>query len=290
MLSQYPLLTENDLKSPAVILFAAVYLLALALALLSDPLQALIYLGMSLGTLLLIWLILDLTQKLSVADIQVKGQWLELVFGCLFFLVFQFTPDLYVDRQWALGEILKKELLYFVLPLTLLLWHGYPLSSVGFSFSHWKQDLKVAGIVLACMAIPSVFLISNTAKLILGGQISLFQALPALFLYFIHNIVRSGLPEEFFFRVFLQTRLSHIFKSRLGGLLIVSLLFGIVHIPSYSEMTLAEAFFKSIFLQGLMGVMFGVIWDRTRSLIPGVLVHSGLNALNNVGNAVAMLF
>ena len=55
-------------------------------------------------------------------------------------------------------------------------------------------------------------------------------------------------------------------------------------------MTLSETFYSAFFMQGFMGLIFGVIWDRTRNLIPGVLVHSGINTLNNMGNAISMIF
>jgi len=294
MTDQNPLLTKDDLKTPAVILFSATYVFAVVMAFLSNPLQALVYLGLSLGVLLLIWLILDLTKKFPAADIQVKRPWLEIAFACLLFLIFEFAPDLHFGDKWAMGEIVKKEVLYFALPLAFLKWRGNSFSSLGFSLANWRQNLKIAGIILACMAIPSVFMIGDTASLILSGKIGLIQAIPAFLLYFIHNIARSGLPEEFFYRVFVQTRLSQILKSRLGGILITSLLFGLVHIPNvmqwYPEMTLSEAFCSAFFMQCFIGLIFGFIWERTRNLIPGVLVHSGINALNNVGEAVSMIF
>jgi membrane protease YdiL (CAAX protease family) len=243
MSHQNPLLTKEEAKSPAVFLFGAVFVFAVVSSVLSAPSQGLVYVGMSAGIVLLIWLILDVTREMQVPDTRVREPWLELAFGCLVYLVFEFTP---------------------------------------------------AGIVLACMAIPSAFFISDTADLILGGQITLTQAVLALVTYFVHNIARSGLPEEFFYRVFLQTRLSQVLKSRLGGILVTSLLFGLVHIPNvirwYPEMTLSEAFCSAFFIQGFMGLVHGVLWERTHSLIPGTIVHSGINAINNVGSAVALIF
>jgi membrane protease YdiL (CAAX protease family) len=288
------LLTKDHLKTPAVILFGVTYIFAAVMAFLSDPLQALVYLGMSLGILLLVWLILDLTKKLPVADIQVKRPGLELAFGCLLFLIFEFAPDLHLGDKWTLGEILKKEILYFALPLAFLKLRGNSLSSMGLSLSNWKQNLRVAGAVLACMTIPCVFLIGDAAKLISGGQVSLFQALPAFLLYFIHNVARSGLPEEFFYRAFVQTRLSQMLRSRLGGILITSLLFGLVHIPNVMRwnpgMALFDAFCSAFFMQGFIGLIFGVLWDRTHNLISGVLVHSGINTLTNLGAAASLTF
>ena len=150
MTDQAPLLTKDDLKTPAVILFGATYIFAIVMALLSDPLQALAYLGMSLGILLLIWLILDLTKKFPVADIQVKRPWLEIAFGCLLFLIFEFAPDLNFGDKWALGEILKKQILYFALPFAFLKLRGNSFSSMGLSLSNWKQNPSCGGGFSLC--------------------------------------------------------------------------------------------------------------------------------------------
>jgi membrane protease YdiL (CAAX protease family) len=294
MSHQNALLTKGEVRSPAVLLFAAVFVFAVVLSMLSAPSQGLVYVGISVGIVFLVWLILDVTKEMQVADIQVREPWWELAFACLVYLVFEFTPYLDFGDKWDLGEVLKKGLLFFILPYVFLRLRKHPPSSMGLSLSHWMQNLKVAGIVLACMAIPSVFFISDTADLILGGQIALTQAVPALVIYFMHNVVRSGLPEEFFYRVFVQTRLSQVLKSRLGGILVTSLLFGLTHIPHvmkwYPEMTLSEAFCSAFFIQGFVGLVHGVLWERTHSLIPGTIVHSGINALNNVGSAVALIF
>jgi membrane protease YdiL (CAAX protease family) len=294
MSHQETLLTKEEVKSPAVFLFGAVYVLAVILSMLSDPSQGLVYVGLSVGIGFLAWLILDLTKGMPVAGIQVREPWLELAFACLVYLVFEFAPSLDFGDKWSLGEVLRKGVLFLVLPYVFLRLRKYPPSSMGLSLSNWKQNLKVAGIVLACMAIPSILFISDTGDLILGGQIALTQAIPAVVIYFLHNVVRSGLPEEFFYRVFVQTRLSQVLKSRLGGILITSLLFGLTHVPHvlswYPEMTLSEAFCSAFFIQGFVGLLYGVLWERTRSLIPGTIVHSGLNALNNAGPAVALIF
>jgi membrane protease YdiL (CAAX protease family) len=294
MSRQNALLTKAEVRSPAVFLFAAVFVLAVILSMLSSPSQGLVYVGLSVGIVFLVWLILDVTKEMPVADIQVREPWLELAFGCLMYLVFEFTPPLNFGDKWSLGEVLKKGLLFLILPYVFLRLRKHPPSSMGLSLSNGKQNLKVASIVLACMAIPSGFFISDTADLILGGQIALTQAVPALVIYFLHNVVRSGLPEEFFYRVFVQTRLSQVLKSRLGGILITSLLFGLTHIPHvikwYPEMTLSEAFCSAFFIQGFMGLVHGVLWERTHNLMPGTIVHSGINALNNVGDAVALIF
>jgi len=282
------------MKSPAVWLSVAVYVLAMILALLSDLAQGLVYIGLSVGIVALVWLVFDITKKTQVEGSQIRRPILELALGCLVYLVFEFTPNpLDFGDKWGLGGILRKGLLLFVLPCVFLMLRKHTLSSMGLSLLNWKQNLKVGGIVLACLAIPGALFVGDTGSVILSGQVNIFQAIPALVIYFIHNVVMSGLPEEFFYRAFLQTRLSQILKSRLAGILVQSLLFGLVHIPNvmrWHNMTPWEAFYSACLLQAVLGILFGVLWDRTHSLIPGVLVHSGSNTLNNLGDAIALVF
>lgn len=47
--------------------------------------------------------------------------------------------------------------------------------------------------------------------------------------------------------------------------------------------TLSEAFVQAFFLQGFTALVEGALWARTHSLLPGVMVHSGINALNALG-------
>lgn len=143
------------------------------------------------------------------------------------------------------------------------------------------------------MAIPSAIFVGNTASSILEGKLSFIHILIGLPILFIHNVAMSGLTEEFFYRAFIQTRLSQILKSKLGGIMVTSLLFGLIHIPSlmqwYPGITLSEAFCRAFFLQGFLGLLMGVLWVRTRSLLPGIIVHSGINAVNVLPSITSLI-
>lgn len=289
------LFRKEDVKSSAVLLFGTVYVFVVVLALLSDPSKASVYIGLSLGILLLVWLIINITKKLQIEDIQVRKPGLELAFGCLVYLIFEFVsfPRLEFGEKWFLSSIIKKELLLLVLPCVLLILRKNSLSSMGFLLLNWKHNFKIGGIILACMAIPSAFFVSDTASLILDGQLEASQAVPGFFVLFFHNIALSGLPEEFFYRAFVQTRLTQVLKSKLSGILVTSLLFGLIHIPDlmrlYPDMSLSEALCRAFFLQAFIAIIFGVLWERTHNLIPGIIVHSGINALNNLGSITSLI-
>ncbi|MFQ6101474.1 MAG: lysostaphin resistance A-like protein [Anaerolineae bacterium] len=295
MSHQSALFRKEDVKSPAILLFGAVYVFAVVLALLSDPSQALVYVGLSLGILLLVWLIIGLTERVQIEDIQIRRPGLELVFGCLVYLISKFVrfPQFEFGRAWSVSSILRNQLFFFILPFVFLRLRKNSLLSMGLSLCNWKQNLKVAAIILTCMAIPSTFFISDTARLLLGRQLGLAQAVPGFFVLFIRDVALAGLPEEFFFRAFVQTRLSKVLQSRLSGLLLTAFLFGLIHVDNimrwYPDTTLPEAFCRAFFIQGFTGLVFGVLWERTRNLIPGIMVHSGINALNNLGSITSFL-
>jgi len=290
MSNQSTFFKKTDLKSPAVLLFGAVYVLAFILTLLSNPWQALAYFAMSAGILLLIWLIIAITEKIKFKEIQTQKPGLELVFAGLIFIIFDFIPfpGLGIGDKWFFSTIIYKEMLLFVFPLVFLILRKYSLSSLGLSLRNWKQNFGIGTLIFLCMAIPSALFVSNTASLIFSGRLSLTLAAVGFPILFLHNIFLSGLPEEFFFRVFIQTRISVLLKSTVGGILLASLFFGLIHIDDllrlYPDMTLSAAFSKAFFIQGFTGLVEGFLWARTRNLAPGIIVHSGINALNNLGS------
>jgi len=96
----------------------------------------------------------------------------------------------------------------------------------------------------------------------------------------------AGFTEEFFFRGLLQTRLQHLFSSKVAAVIFTSILFGIYHLPyAYlnprwpSNGNLSEAF-SSALGQGIpMGLILGTVYVRTKNnLIACIVVHSLLNS------------
>lgn len=76
-------------------------------------------------------------------------------------------------------------------------------------------------------------------------------------------------PEEFLFRGILQNLLSRTLKNEWVALIVVSVIFGLSHIfhapfPNW----------KYVLLATIAGLFYGHAWMRSRSLVPGVLVHA----------------
>jgi len=76
-------------------------------------------------------------------------------------------------------------------------------------------------------------------------------------------------PEEFLFRGLLQNLLSRTFKNEWAGLIAASAIFGLSHIlhAPYPN-------WKYVLLATIAGLFYGHVWMRTRSLVPGTLVHA----------------
>jgi uncharacterized protein len=120
---------------------------------------------------------------------------------------------------------------------------------------------------------------------------SLIWGIPLAFVWL---AVEAGVVEEFFFRVLLQTRLSRLLRSDLSGIILASLLFGLVHAPGLylragstgetaaigSSPLIAAAY--SICVISVSSWFLGVLWARTRNFMVPVLVHAAADLVPNL--------
>ena len=119
---------------------------------------------------------------------------------------------------------------------------------------------------------------------------------------FVWMTIEAGLTEEFLFRVLLQTRLAAWLKSETAGVLLMALVFGLAHAPGYvlrsahlmegmsgaPDPLTAAAY--SIAVVSPIGIMFGVLWARTRSLVLVVLLHGWTDLFPNLAPFVTTWF
>ncbi|HKV04734.1 MAG TPA: type II CAAX endopeptidase family protein [Candidatus Acidoferrales bacterium] len=140
------------------------------------------------------------------------------------------------------------------------------LDGIGYAVE-WKQgfarDFALHFIVFAAIAIPVGLKIGFLAfhpSLRRGGFFPL-SALGVLFF--------TAWPEEFLFRGVLQNLLSKTFRNRWAGLGTASIIFGLSHVfhSPYPN-------WKYVFLATIAGLFYGHVWMKTRSLLPGTLVHA----------------
>jgi len=95
--------------------------------------------------------------------------------------------------------------------------------------------------------------------LVFGGNLKTTTAY-----YIIFQLLSVSLPEEFFFRGFLQDSIGRNFRA----VLIVSLLFSIAHLPKaifLGEWVSLFSFFPSIIM--------GWLYMKTNNILPGTIFH-----------------
>jgi CAAX protease family protein len=110
--------------------------------------------------------------------------------------------------------------------------------------------------------------------------------------------VEAGLCEEFLFRMFLQTRASAWLRSDTAAIVVMATLFGLAHAPGYvlrgqhlmegmnkaPDILTAAAY--SIAVVSPIGLMFGVLWKRTRNLWLLVFLHGWTDLLPNLAEFI----
>jgi membrane protease YdiL (CAAX protease family) len=90
------------------------------------------------------------------------------------------------------------------------------------------------------------------------------------------GILVNALPEELFFRGFLLSRLEKAFDNSLTALVVSALLFNALHVP----IEISRGTSPWMALPGIVsigypsGLIWGYLYLRTRSILPGTLWHA----------------
>ena len=154
--------------------------------------------------------------------------------------------------------------------------------------NHLPMVLVVGGALLAFQ-----FFLGNGAAPIREGKFTAGQLLLGLPLCFVWLVIEVGLVEEFFFRALVQSRLAAWFKSEVSGVVLMSLVFGLAHAPGFifrgagaveglgANPTALEATAYSIVVLAVSGILFGVMWARTKNLVALMLLHAVGDLLPN---------
>jgi len=287
---------------PIVFIYASIFLLALALAILrrktfplSETLMVTLIVGLGF-TALVYWI------APHPADIPLRQDMKpsELIFTVAYLfataaLLIRGAP---VPKSWREHFIKKQiatlgfKLLVFVLiPLAALrlIWH-VDWADLGFSAGDVPAQLRAAGLLI---------LLFGGFNLIAGGaaapirkrQFTSGQVVLGMSLAFLWNVVETGLVEEFYFRAFLQGRLTAFFESPAAGICAASLLFGLAHAPGIylrrgdkhgplgEHPTLVVSILYTILGLSPTGWFTGLLYGRCQSLLAPILVHAGVDAV-----------
>lgn len=197
--------------------------------------------------------------------------------------------------QQELLVVALKLLVHIILPALLLLLLGArlaPLWQAGArSRQFWLTLIVPGAIILAllCVISPSLANIAAT-------DTSLSTLAWIAPLSFVWIAIEAGLNEEFLFRAVLQTRLSAWFNSPWAGVFVTSLLFGVVHAPGLFlrgspdvdgwSTDPRQVIAYTLAVLAPMGLLFGLIYARTKSPLLVVLLHASVDVLPNLAEFI----
>ena len=220
----------------------------------------------------------------------------------------QHLPSAWTDSQQIKFVItLAKKLFVFV---------AIPFAIFRFCFGYRVRDFGVqreglralrGSHLLVVLAVGGAFLafqyfVSGGGAAFRREHFSTFQLLLGLPLCFIWLLLEVGLVEEFFFRSLVQSQLAAAFKSEVSGIVLMSLIFGLAHAPGFifrhageleglgPHPSAVDAVAYSIVVLAVSGIVFGVIWARTKNLVALMLVHAAGDLLPNFGSFVRTWF
>lgn len=166
------------------------------------------------------------------------------------------------------GNAVANPVQYFVIPLILLLALGARPRELGLGRGH-----RVLRASLVWLIAPALILIWPAAA----------GALPAQTLVrrIIGNFFQNGFFEEFLFRGALQTRLRFLMSAP-WALAVQALVFGLWHIQSNTRSfdgNVLAGLAWCIVSQGVIGLAFGYVFQRTRNLVAPTVAHVMMNVM-----------
>jgi membrane protease YdiL (CAAX protease family) len=151
-------------------------------------------------------------------------------------------------------------------------------------------------LVIGALSIGANLLLSPWLKQLTAlhpSVATLAWATPGVFIWM---AVEAGLCEEVLFRAILQSRLAAVLKSEAGAAVIAALLFALAHVPGLYLRPDAAGESLAGGLPGIiaytigvlspLGLIYGVIWARTRNLWLLVILHATVDFLPNLADFI----
>nr|WP_052654289.1 CPBP family intramembrane glutamic endopeptidase [Planococcus massiliensis] len=144
------------------------------------------------------------------------------------------------------------------------------------------RDWKLIAFWTIILIVVSIVLVIGMSFIGVGTENSKTESLQSQMtllnftIGFVSAAIISPIYEEIFYRGFLY----RFFSSRYGvlsGMLISSLIFTVVHIPTYN--TLPVNF--------VSGLIFSWVYHKTGSIIPSILIHGIFNGIAVILTAIA---
>jgi membrane protease YdiL (CAAX protease family) len=143
--------------------------------------------------------------------------------------------------------------------------YRYRLTDLGVNFRYWYVAL-------------AVHILFGVITLAFAPQKSHWQATfraDGVWGTVVEGVLTAAIPEEFL-RMLLMTRLGAVFSNKGMGLFVATFLWASLHIPVFWSGVPQWSFWRALISPwGIIpiGLLWGYITHRTRSLVPSVLLH-----------------
>lgn len=229
------------------------------------------------GLILLAWLgiALLLLRRAPVERLPIKKPALELILGGVGFVLL-----ITLAAAYYLGLELARPIIYLLdygIPLAVFIALRYGLKAMGLKLAPGRAWAALLAIILVNFLAGFTFgqfLPPGELPAAPGADLSeqLNSALDVL-LEIGRILLIAAIPEELFFRVYLQPRLAHYLPLR-WAIVVQALLFSLIHLP---QEVISYGYSWPVALAGVLvisnGVIGGYLWSRTRSLPLLILLH-----------------
>ncbi len=173
------------------------------------------------------------------------------------------------DEWFANGNFVANPVLYVGLPLPLLLLAGARLCGLGFGPGHRVGRVLLLWCVVPILVSGSAVLAGVLGPAVLGGRL-------------VMNTLNNGFFEEFLFRGALQTRLRGLIGPS-SALILQALIFGVWHLglgfTDTGHAGVVPALASTIVHQSIIGLAYGIIFERTRNLVVPSVAHVLINSM-----------
>ena len=122
------------------------------------------------------------------------------------------------------------------------------------------------------------YVIYAAIAIVLGLRIGFITFAPSLTrgvslpIFVLGILLFTAWPEEFLFRGILQNMLTQTFGNERAGLVMASIIFGLSHLHHAPYPN-----WKYALMATIAGLFYGRAWMKTRSLVPGTLVHAAID-------------
>jgi membrane protease YdiL (CAAX protease family) len=244
--------TEPEIRNKGLYLIIPVLFIAIA--------EFLIYSGkiieaMEVHAVLLLGLCFSM---LYIKNVEIQKTYQALILLPILRLVNLSMPAFYEITLYSFVFIYG----LLTIPVTIALTsQGFTRKQLGITFKKIGRYIPLSIIIGLLLAIGEYFII-ETNYLVPDLSIISLLMLTLVMVFLV------GLVEEIIFRSILQNRLELFLGSR-GGLIVTSVLFGLMH-SGYGSMV-------EIFYTFLVGFIIGYMFYRTRSLPLVTMIHGFIN-------------